>query len=331
VVDEWGPIARAAFVHDVLCDAANEWARAMDDYEHRVRHLPGSEWGPKPVPPRFLGADIDGALRAAARDLGAANGERWLYWVAVRWSALFGSRGRRHRWTSTLGPVLALTVPALLVALPAVVGALVSRLLLVVCELAAWPWTRTPPTLAPRARRPLVHGLEAPRQMPEGRAQLWHAAQSHGLTPGNAARVAVLTGPRAFSPAWSPCTCPPEVVTAGIAHIPSCPYTPPTLADLARAGAPEDLLADKSRESAARTDTGGVRPATGPQAVVHARRVAARHRDEAPAPWCASFLQQCTPGCDPARQCDRLCLAGCAPDGSIHMPTCPNLPEEATR
>lgn len=252
LVDVGGPIGRAAIVHDVLCDAANAWSAAGCPEAQR---------------PRFLGPDIDGALRAAARDLQADAGERWLYWVAVRWGALFGSKGRRVRWLSTVWPVLALTVPAVLVALPAVLGAVVARVLLVVCELLAWPWSGAAPVLREPARVVLVCAPgDPPRQMASGAARLAQAA-------------------RAVSTMLAP-----------------------------------------------------VGPTSGPQRVVHARRVAARQRERGAAPWCAAFLQTCTPSCHPAAGCARAHLqetgrdveAACAPTCSaflhgtgVHDRSCP--------
>lgn len=233
VVERWGRITWPALVHDVLCDAANAWT---------------AQGCPEATRPRFLGPDIDGALRAAARDIGAAAGERWLYWVAVRYGALFGSKGRRQRWASTLGPVLALTLPALLVALPAVLGSLAARALLVGCELAAWPWTRRAPVLRAPARRALASEAGRPRQLGQGAAQLWHAAQT--LTPALDLHAR------------------PVVLDGGVTVTP-------------------------------------IAPASGPIAVIHARRVAARQRDQGAAPWCGLFLAECWPGCVPAGGCRR--------------------------
>lgn len=114
-----GPAARAFLVHDVLVSAIRAGERA---------------------PFGFDAVDTDNVLRVILAELGVGP-VRWIYWEGVRCGAL-GSAERRAGFGRTLPAFLALALPALIVCLPAAAGAVVSRLLLAVFALLAWPWER---------------------------------------------------------------------------------------------------------------------------------------------------------------------------------------------
>jgi len=162
IVDKWGAATRAFLVHDELCDRLRwhrelvaRWQQAMA--EHRAGVLACKFVGEPPAPPAplaFDAVDSDGALRAVLRELGMPAPMRWIYWTGVRWGAL-GSRYRWAGWWRTLPALLAMTPLALLVLLPAVLGALLSSALLAVVELLAWPFTRRRPSPLRRAPRRL--------------------------------------------------------------------------------------------------------------------------------------------------------------------------------
>jgi hypothetical protein len=149
VVPHDGPrIARAAIVHDVLCDALNRW------------HAAGR---PEDGRPAFSAVDTDHVLRLAARELGTGPVLAWVYWAGVRYGAL-GNPARRDGFWRTV-PALAALTPALIVLIgPAAVGSLVSAALLALAEVLAWPVTRCAPHLAALRRRPAR--LQVPAHAP---------------------------------------------------------------------------------------------------------------------------------------------------------------------
>jgi hypothetical protein len=106
VVLPYGPYTRAAVVHDYLID-------------ERINN---------PVPElRVTSRDTDGIFRRIMQDLGVPWTKRWLMWTAVRWGALFNSRRAYGRDFGKDAPrVLAMSVLALPVLLPGVIGVVVS-------------------------------------------------------------------------------------------------------------------------------------------------------------------------------------------------------------
>jgi hypothetical protein len=61
--------------------------------------------------------DADGLFRRSMREMGVAPVRRYLMWAGVRWAALF-SPLRRPGWWRTAPAVLAISVPALPLAVP---------------------------------------------------------------------------------------------------------------------------------------------------------------------------------------------------------------------
>jgi hypothetical protein len=90
--------------------------------------------------------DVDGIFRRVLRELGVSTPHRWLMWTGVRWGALFG--GRRDGWWRDAPAALALSLLALPMVLPGVLGAVWGRGLLALIERFSPP--------APPARGPLV-------------------------------------------------------------------------------------------------------------------------------------------------------------------------------
>lgn len=141
-----GPLCRAFLVHDVLCTA------------HNVVHAARTGRGPAATPEQlaltkaFTPVDVDAVLRLVLAELGddeeqaglrrpiGTGAARWLYWAGVRAGAL-GNPARRAGWwrPGSAGRLLLLAVPGLLAVLPAAVGALLSRALIGLGDLLAWP------------------------------------------------------------------------------------------------------------------------------------------------------------------------------------------------
>lgn len=71
---------------------------------------------------RITSTDTDGLFRRAMREAGVPPVRRWLMWAGVRWGAAFNRR-RRAGWWRTAPGVLAITVPALPLAVPMLVVA----------------------------------------------------------------------------------------------------------------------------------------------------------------------------------------------------------------
>ena len=66
---------------------------------------------------RITSVDVDGLFRRAMRESGVPPVKRWLMWTGVRWGAAFNRR-RSAGWWRTAPAVLAITIPALLLAVP---------------------------------------------------------------------------------------------------------------------------------------------------------------------------------------------------------------------
>lgn len=78
--------------------------------------------------------EVDRTFREAMRDLGVSLPRRWLMWAGVRLGAILNPRRRSGSLQTLLG-VLAVVLVALPILLPAVVGVLVSELILKVLDL----------------------------------------------------------------------------------------------------------------------------------------------------------------------------------------------------
>lgn len=121
-VSPYGAYTRAAVLHDWLLVSLATWT---------------SEWGTPqgrdPVNPDRLkwppanSRDCDGIFRRVMEDLGVPWAKRWTMWAAVRWASLFNSRRAYGRsFLRDLPAVLGMTVLALPVSLPGVIGVLIS-------------------------------------------------------------------------------------------------------------------------------------------------------------------------------------------------------------
>lgn len=117
-VSPYGAYTRAAVLHDWLLVELAAWTEA------RAMHSPGS--GHAPQPPANS-RDCDGIFRRVMEDLGVPWAKRWTMWAAVRWASLFNSRRAYGRgFLRDLPAVLGMTVIALPVSLPGVIGVLIS-------------------------------------------------------------------------------------------------------------------------------------------------------------------------------------------------------------
>lgn len=81
--------------------------------------------------------DVDGLFRRVMRELGVSTPRRWLMWAGVRWGSLFG--GRAGGWHRTALPVVAISLAALPVVLPGVVGTALGLGLFKLAELISPP------------------------------------------------------------------------------------------------------------------------------------------------------------------------------------------------
>lgn len=86
--------------------------------------------------PVFSSVDTDGTFRRIMRELSVGVILRWLMWAGVRWGALF-TPARRPGWWTTAPPVLAISLPALILVVPATVLVTLGLLLLAAAETAA--------------------------------------------------------------------------------------------------------------------------------------------------------------------------------------------------
>jgi hypothetical protein len=117
LVSPYGAYTRAAVLHDWLLTELAGWSRA-------VEADPGK---PPLYDPPADSCDCDGIFRRVMQDLGVGWPTRWIMWTGVRWAALFNSRrayGRRI--PADLPAMLGMSVLALPVALPGVLGVVVS-------------------------------------------------------------------------------------------------------------------------------------------------------------------------------------------------------------
>jgi hypothetical protein len=87
--------------------------------------------------------DVDGLFRRVMRELGVSTPRRWLMWAGVRYGSLFG--GRTAGWWRTAPAVLAVSVAALPVVLPGVLGTAVGLALFGVAEVVSPPRPALPP------------------------------------------------------------------------------------------------------------------------------------------------------------------------------------------
>lgn len=154
VIARDGRIARAALVHDVLCDALKRYQAELDDWEQGERinrdainrgHGRIIVQGDRPTPPAFSSVDADHVFRLIARELGTPPVLARLYWTGVRYGAAW-QRHRRAGWWSwrDVPAVILFSLLALIILPWAAAGALVSRLLLAVVEWLAAPFTGRP-------------------------------------------------------------------------------------------------------------------------------------------------------------------------------------------
>lgn len=121
ILSQIGKGGRAFLVHDVGCEALNDV------------HT-GRRQGPV-----LDSISVDGMFRRILGELGVWDTLRWLYWVGVRWGALFNP-ARRAGWWRTAPQVIGISVLAAPVIVPlAVVTALAGAVLTVVEGVAvAW-------------------------------------------------------------------------------------------------------------------------------------------------------------------------------------------------
>lgn len=82
---------------------------------------------------RFTSRDVDGLFRRVMRELDVPPLRRWLMWCGVRWAALFNAK-RRPGWIYDAVPVLALTVVAAPIVVPAAVFVLLGLAVYAVLE-----------------------------------------------------------------------------------------------------------------------------------------------------------------------------------------------------
>lgn len=125
LVSPYGAYTRAAVLHDWLLTELAGWTdryeREFPDVAHRFRVLRVV------YQPPATSRDCDGIFRRVMHDLGVGWPTRWIMWTGVRWAALFNSRrayGRRI--PADLPAMLGMSVLALPVALPGVLGVIVS-------------------------------------------------------------------------------------------------------------------------------------------------------------------------------------------------------------
>jgi hypothetical protein len=69
---------------------------------------------------RMSSIDADGVFRLALEELGCSWLRRWMMWTGVRWGAAF-SRTRSGGWWKTFPPVLAMSIPTLILFGPGMV------------------------------------------------------------------------------------------------------------------------------------------------------------------------------------------------------------------
>lgn len=177
-----GKAARGFLVHDELCELQHEHQRALDAWEaaygaierrnQAVERAMRGHWTvlpSRPEPPPFDAVDTDAVMRVVLAELGVGP-VRWIYWEGVRLGAL-GSKARRRGFLRprSVVPFVLLAVPSLVVVLPAALGALVSRALLALVELLAWPWER-------RARAKRAATVRRVRRVARGRATIARGA-----------------------------------------------------------------------------------------------------------------------------------------------------------
>lgn len=135
-VSPYGAYTRAAVLHDWLLVSLAEW---WDRYRNGGPEDRGdSDMAlPQNLPPA-TSRDCDGIFRRVMEDLGVPWAKRWTMWTAVRWASLFNSRrayGRRIG--RDLPAMLGMTLLALPVSLPGVLGVLISLGLLKVVNMLA--------------------------------------------------------------------------------------------------------------------------------------------------------------------------------------------------
>jgi hypothetical protein len=130
LIPRYGRWTPAAILHDYLLTDHLADPSEEDNPEH-------------PVSSR----DIDGLFRRVMRELGVSTPHRWLMWAGVRWGALV-QRKRRAGWWRDAPAVLGLSLLALPLVLPGVLGAVWGRAWLTLVERASPP--------EPPARGPLL-------------------------------------------------------------------------------------------------------------------------------------------------------------------------------
>lgn len=210
-----GPLCRAFLVHDVLCTAlADVWRAARGQQGATPEQLALAR--------AFTPVDVDAVLRLILAEIGddeAAAGNRrplgtgparWLYWAGVRAGAL-GNPARRAgflRARSVL-PFLALAPVGTLALLPAAIGALVSRALVAVGELAVAPWEA-------RARRERARaGWDVLAADLQPTVDALTAKRARGVLDPDRARLDAILARASAAP---PCTCTPTSTDPGCAR-----------------------------------------------------------------------------------------------------------------
>lgn len=94
--------------------------------------------------------EADGILRQAMRLRGVPFVTRWSMWAAVRWGSLTRSGGA-HEWWRDAPRVVAISLPAVAVVAVPVLAVSSALLLLLLCELAFWPFLAVSRVLRHRA------------------------------------------------------------------------------------------------------------------------------------------------------------------------------------
>lgn len=117
-IPKLGVYTRAAIVHDYFCVSLAE--------AYKRHTIP-------PVAPR----DADGIFRRIMREDGVDILTRWLLWAGVRWGAV-ANPARRSGWLEDAPAVLAISLLASPVVLPASLLALVGGGILHTARYAAW-------------------------------------------------------------------------------------------------------------------------------------------------------------------------------------------------
>ena len=140
VIAHDGRIARAAIVHDVLCDELRAYRAARLKRWHADPDVTWKDTATLYPAPAFSAVDADGVFRLILAELGVHPVRRAIYWEGVRAGAA-GSPWRRAGWWRTLPAFLA-CLPLVLLVLPGALGALLSGLLLAAAGVLVAPFDR---------------------------------------------------------------------------------------------------------------------------------------------------------------------------------------------